>query len=176
MGLSNAAVSFLASNVLSSNCCIQHVYIYKYRQIQMQANSIVSDTNAFINDFGSSTRGERHNSYFANHTIWSHFNARRILWCLRSLVGSDLQNSTTSSTLCLNGRELNSLPQWQKLNSQLSTDSFSKSSNSQDHLFWAWRYPHSSPFPVWVLLWQWWLSYPLCASVKLYQLTIHLGS
>ena len=25
------------------------------------------------------------------------------------------------------------------------------------HLYWAWHHPHSSPFPVWGLLWQWWL-------------------
>ena len=31
------------------------------------------------------------------------------------------------------------------LNGRISTDVFSKSSNFQDHLFWAWCHPHSSP-------------------------------
>ena len=59
---------------------------------------------------------------------------------------------------------------------QPSTDSFSKSSNSQAHLFRAWRHPHSSPFSVRGLLWQWWLSYPLRTSIKLYAMTMHRNS
>ena len=49
---------------------------------------------------------------------------------------------------------------------QLPTDSFSKSSNSLDHRFRAWRHSHSSTFPIWGLSWQLWLSYPLRASVN----------
>ena len=48
-------------------------------------------------------------------------------------------------------RTQSSMPQWQRtqlsfamVQCQLSTDSFTKSSNSQDHLFRAWRHPHSS--------------------------------
>ena len=91
----------------------------------------------------------------------------------------------------LNGRELNSQPQWQKLiclpawsnlksltsqhhrrtptsklRSRTSINSFSKSSKFCPHLLWAWRHQHSSPFPVWGLLWQWWLWYPLRTSVN----------
>ena len=46
----------------------------------------------------------------------------------------------------------NCVPQWQTtqlsayiVQSQLLTDSFSKSSNSQDHRFQAWHHSHSSP-------------------------------
>ena len=38
--------------------------------MQKQADSVVSDTNSLlIPDFRSSTRGERHNSYYANRTM-----------------------------------------------------------------------------------------------------------
>ena len=50
--------------------------------------------------------------------------------------------------------------------SQLTTESFSKSSNSQDHCFLAWRHSHSSLFPIWGLSWQLWLPYSLHASVN----------
>ena len=33
-----------------------------------------------------------------------------------------------------------------------STESFSKSSKFSAHLFWVWRYPHPSPFPVRVFI------------------------
>ena len=68
--------------------------------------------------------------------------------------------------LCFHGREPNFLPTWYNVNFQQPV--FFKSSNYQ---------PISSEhdvihtpasFPVWGLLWQWWLSYPLRASVKLY--------
>ena len=54
---------------------------------------------------------------------------------------------------------------------QPSTDTFSKSSNSQ--LISSGHNVIHTPasFPVWGLLWLWWLSYPLRASVKLYPLT-----
>ena len=65
----------------------------------------------FIN---SSTRGERHNSYNANHP------QREVhLVMFKISVGRDPKSPTTSSTAQI----------------QLSTDSFSKSSNSQEHLF-----------------------------------------
>ena len=58
------------------------------------------------------------------------------------------------------------------LNSGVSTDVFSKSSKSSDHLFWAWRHPHSSPISCLEVYYdKWWLSYPLCTSVKLHQMT-----
>ena len=57
-------------------------------------------------------------------------NASHILWCVRSLS--------------VEIRKKNQL-HLQRPNLNFSTDSFSKSSNSQDHLFRAWRHPHSSP-------------------------------
>ena len=50
-------------------------------------------------------------------------------------LSRDLQNGGELNSLSPNGRELIYLPAWSNLNSQLSTVSFSKSSNSQDHLF-----------------------------------------
>ena len=47
-----------------------------------------------------------------------------------------------------------------------------KTSNSQDHLFRERSHPHSSHFSVWVLLWPWWLSYPLRTSVQLHPMTM----
>ena len=71
------------------------------------------------------TRGERHNSYHVNHPQHA---AHLVMFKIS--VGRDLKKQTTSSTAQI----------------QLSTYSFSKSLNSQDHLFRAWRYPHSSPW------------------------------
>ena len=72
-----------------------------------QADSVVSDTySLLISDFISSTRGERHNSYYADP-----INGRRILGCLRSLsVG------IRKTQLHLQRPKSNSMPQWQKLN------------------------------------------------------------
>ena len=58
-------------------------------------------------------------------------------------VSRDLKIPTTSfngQNPTLNGRIFNS-----RLNGPVLTDSFSKSLNSQDHLFRAKRHPHSSP-------------------------------
>ena len=128
---------------------------------------------------------------------WPHPNAWRILWCLRSQfisAGRDPKNSTA----CLNSGKPNSMPQrsntqphlqWSNTqlpsstvensttasNGRISTDVFSKSSNSQDHLFWTWRHPHYSPIScLGVYHDKWWLSYPLHTNIKLNQLTMHL--
>ena len=46
---------------------VYHTYAITKRTIQIQADSVISDTNGLlISDFSSSTRGERHNSYYAN--------------------------------------------------------------------------------------------------------------
>ena len=117
-------------------------------------------------------------SYYANPTP----NVRHISWCLRSQfisAGRDPKNST----LRLNGRipnystqwhELNCLPPWSNVTSP--TDSFSKSSNSQDHLFRAWRHPHSSLISCLGIIMTKWLSYYLCTSVKMHPMTMHLNS
>ena len=123
---------------------MQYICNTKHRQIQ--ADSVVSSMNTSINPWPRTmaTRGERHNSYYAEPTP----NARSILRCPRYpfiSAGRDPENSTAAatvenSTLCLNGRNSTLC-----FHGPISTDSFSKSSNSQDHLFRAWHHPHSSP-------------------------------
>ena len=109
-----------------------------------QTRSFQIRTVLLTSDFGSSTRGERQFLL-----CWSYYaDARRILWCLRSLSveirKTQLHASTEeNSTLCFNGRELNCLPLWSNLNLQLTL--FQNLPNSQDHLLGAWRHPHSSP-------------------------------
>ena len=86
-------------------------------------------------------------SYYANPTP----NFWHITWCFRSqfiFTGWEPKNFTTAttienSTLCLELQKLEIYASMVQF--QLSTDSFSKSSNCQDHLFQAWRHPHSSP-------------------------------
>ena len=72
------------------------------------------------------------------------------------------QNSTL--TLCLNGREPNCLPTWPKVNFQLTC--FSKFPNSQPISSGHDIIHTPAPFPIWDLLWQLWLSYPLHVSVN----------
>ena len=148
-------------------------------QIRKQADSVVSGTNGLlISDFGSWRHKER-DTILTMLTILSDPNAQRILWCLRSQListGRDPKNLTATatvenSTLWLNGRNSTLC-----LYGPISTDSFSKFSNSKDHLFRAWRHPHSSLIScLGGLLWQWWLSYPSCTSVKLHPMTMHLN-
>ena len=75
---------------------------------------------------------------------WSNLNCRsHCPKCNSRLNGwhSTLCLHDPISNLCLSGRN--------------STDSFSKYSNSQDHLFRAWCHPHSSPIScLGALLWQ----------------------
>ena len=93
-------------------------------------------------DLGSRTRGERHNSYYADHTIWPHQRAVHLVM-LKISFGRDPKNLTAAatvenSTLCLNCRklnlhfpssnlnsqlnvrDLNSLPPWSNINPQLN--------------------------------------------------------
>ena len=115
-----------------------------------QADSVVPGTNSSsISDFGSSTRGERHNSYYANHPQRA---AHLVMFKIS--VGRDTKIPTTY----FNGQI------------QLSTDPFSKSSNSHDHLFRTWRHPHTSLISC--------LGFVISFAHerKLHQLTIHLNS
>ena len=141
--------------------------------IQIQVASVVSDTNGFINVWlrSMARRRERHNSLKSMLTIqWRpHPNARRILWCLRYQfisAGPDPKNPTTR----LDGRKLNCT-----FNGRISATVFSKSSNSQDHLLWAWRHQHTSPTScLGVYYDKWWLSYSFCAVVGLHQMIMYL--
>ena len=62
-------------------------------------------------------------------------------------VSRDPKNPITSSTakIQLYGSMTETQLSAAMVQSQLLTDSFLKSSNSQDHFFLAWRHPHSSP-------------------------------
>ena len=116
-------------------------------------------THILTSDFGSSTRGERHNTYYADHTIWPHQRAAHLAK-FKISVGRDPKNPTTSSMVKIqisthlrrsgpqkinrrcNGRKLNSSTQWP--NPRL-LDFNSQFPNDSKNLFLAWRYPHSSP-------------------------------
>ena len=123
-----------------------HIQIHIHIQYKYTGGLCCSGMNAFINSWlrFMVTRGERHNSYYAD----PHSQHAAYLMVFKISVSRDLQNLTT----CLkcrrpkkpnchhNSRKLNCLPPWSNLNWL-----FSKSSNSQDHLFQAWCHPHSSP-------------------------------
>ena len=163
--------------------------MYKCKRTQIHRPLCCSGTNILLwtSDFGSSTRGERQFlKVFRNYTMLttpSTFSASRGVLDLNSSSkklnrccngrNSTLWQRTQFSACMLQSQILNCLPQWQRtqlsahmVQSQLPTDSFSKSSISQDHRFQAWHHAHSSPFPIWGLLWQLWLTYPLCTSVN----------
>ena len=127
--------------------------------------SVVSDTNGLlISDFSSSTRGERHSSYYANHP------QRTVhLVMFKISVGRDPKNSTTSSTaqiqlyaliiekstLCLYGPILTL--NW------LFFKIFKFSKPSFPGMMSSALQPH---FTSGGLLWQWWLSYLFRTSVN----------
>ena len=152
--------------------------------IQIQTDSVVSDTSRFINFWLRSlaTRGERQFlKAYANHTI--------LTPCQRA---AHLVTFKTTIYLCRsrseklnhrrNGRKLNSRLNgristlWSStfeypsatLNGRISTDVLSKSSTSHSHLFRAWRHPHSNTISCLGGYYdKQWLSYPLRASVNL---------
>ena len=109
-----------------ANHTIQLKYIYSHIQIhrQKQADCVVQVRMVLLTSWlrPIATRGERHDSYYANHPQHA-----VNLVVFKISVGRDLKNPTT----CLNGRELNSSTPWlnpQLLDSmvklQLSTDLF----------------------------------------------------
>ena len=140
--------------ILTSNCCIllidptktiikdnERTSITIVIQIQIQADSVVSDTNGLLISWFRfmATRGERHNSYYAD----THPNVRCILWCLKSQfisINRDPKNPTTT----LNGRNptLASLVQSQLMSSQ-NTQILRTIFSGHDVL------QTSAPFPVW---------------------------
>ena len=107
---------------------LSHVVWWKYSQIHntiastnantIQANSVAHiRTVLFTSGFGSSTRGERHNSFHADHTLSR---------CLRSLsveirkTQLHLQYSKFNSQLPTQWQEPNFLPAWSNVNLQLT--------------------------------------------------------
>ena len=72
---------------------------YKYKCWRKQVNSVIQiRTHLLTFDSSFSTRGERHNSYYADHIIWPHKRAAHPVM-FKISVGGDLKNPTTSSTV-----------------------------------------------------------------------------
>ena len=107
--------------------------------LQTQVDSVVSGTNGFINFLISFHGNTRWETQFL--LCWPHPYAQRILWCLRSL--------SVEIWKTFNGQNPT-----HSLNGPISTDIFSKFSNSQDQLFRVWRHPHSSPISCLGFIWQ----------------------
>ena len=104
-----------------------------------------SGTNRLlISDFGSSTRGERHDSYYANNPQYlAHLVVQSQF--LNIMVGPNFSNSWSDPNF-------KCLPQWQTTQlsaymaqSQLPTDVIFKILNFSAHHFRAWRHSHSNP-------------------------------
>ena len=118
----------------------------KYIYICKNRPTLVSDTNGFINSLNSvhgDTRSEtQFLKVYANHTM---LNPPQTQLCLLQRSNTQLHLSTAEIQLTL---------------------------FQNPHLFWAWRHPQSSLiFCLGVFYDKWWLSYPLCASGKLCQMT-----
>ena len=118
------------------------------------------------------TRKKGQNSYNANPT--QHAAHLAMLKISILLLWSRPEKSNRHR----NGRKLNSVPQWQKLNclppwSNLFFKILKFSGPSLLGMTSSTLQPH---FLSGGLLWQWWLSYPLHASVKLHPMTMQLNS
>ena len=120
--------------------CVNSLWLYSYYiQSSPSKNENINDIFIYVRVLRCLSSGSIYDSSWV--VLWKIFD---FLWCLRSLSveiwktqvhASTLENST----LCLNGRNSTLC-----LRGSISTYSFSKSSNSQDHLFREWRHPHSS--------------------------------
>ena len=154
-----AAIKRDSVSLLRFHCCILTTIMISITTVHIQMQNTYAETGGLCcsgtnvlltSDFGSSTRAERHNSYYADDTIWPHKSTAHLAMFKISVV-RDPKIPTTSSTvensiLYAPMAELNYLPA--RSNCQPSTASFSKSLNSQDHLFRVWRHPHISPISV----------------------------
>ena len=114
--------------------------------IQIQADSVVQIRTVLLTSvFGSSTRGERHNSYNADHSIRPQKCAAHPVM-FKISVGRNPKNPTTSSMVKIQLSTSKSMAGTQlsacMVQCQLSTDLFLKSSNSQPISS---GHPHSSP-------------------------------
>ena len=113
----------------------------------MLVDSVAQDTNGFINFLSLVLRLKERDTIITMLTILSDPTNAQCILCLRSLSVEICKTPPT----CLNGRELSSrCPNGRDsivcLHGPISTstDSFSESSYSYDHLLRAWRHPHSS--------------------------------
>ena len=93
--------------------------IQRQIQIQNRGDSVVQvRTILLVSDFGSSTRGERHNSYYANPIPTR--GASQFIFAGRDTKSSTAATTVENSTLYPNGREINYLPTWSNVNFQLT--------------------------------------------------------
>ena len=151
---------------------ISNIVVY-YNHInhncKTQARLCCSGTNGLlISDFSSSTRGERHNSYYADHTIWPHQRAAHLV-IFKISVGRDRKKTQLhlqrpksnsrpngrNSTLCHHG-PISTL-NW------LFFKILKFSGPSLPGMTLSTLQPH---FLSGDLLRQWWLSYSLRTSVN----------
>ena len=142
---------------------IQYIHTYK-----TQVDSVVSDTNGFINiwlrSLGDTRKETQFLKVFAYHTMLTpHQRAVHLGMFKISIHLCWSRSEKLNHNSCLNG--------------PISTDVSLKSSNSLEHFFWAWRHPHSSSVScLGVYYDKWWLSYPFLVSVDLHPMMMHLDS
>ena len=147
-------------------CCIAN-HNCNTSKFKTQVDSVVQVRTVLLtSDFGSSTRGKRHNSYYAIHTILPHKRAAHPVMFKKKKPTTSSMVKIQFSTSRQKLTSLRPMAETQlsacMVQCQLPTDSFSKSSNSQ--LISSGHDVIHTPatFPVWGLLWQSPLSY-LCA-------------
>ena len=137
---------------------------------QTQTDSIVSGMNGLLISWLRFFDTRRETIL----TTWPYyFDARHILWCLRS-VGRDPKNPTTSSTaqiqLSPQWLELNSLPPWSNLNWLFQNPQILRTISSRHDVI------HTPvPFPFWGFIMTMIVISFACMR-KLHQLSIHRGS
>ena len=127
-------------------------------------------THLLTSDFGSSTRGERQFlKVFHNHTtLTTSFNSWNLTLCPNGRNSTIILHGLTTSQHYGRTQLLNTMVGTQLLHTMVGTqlNLFQNLPNSQP-ISTKQDVIHSpDPFPVWGLLWQWWLSYPLCTIVK----------
>ena len=91
---------------------------------------------------------------------------RLSIYMAQSQLSNSRLHGRELNSLCPNGRDKNCLPGWPIVNSQLtlfqSLQILRTIASGHDVI-------HTTPsFPIWGLLWQLWLSYPLHVSAELY--------
>ena len=144
--------------------------IQTHLQMRKQADSaVLTRTVLLTSDFGSSTRGERHSSYYADHTIWPPTRVAHLAMFWIS-VGRDPKIPTTSfnSQSQLSTQRQRTQLSASMVQCQLSTVLFENLQILRTISSWHDVIHNSAPFPVWGLLWRCWL----CTSVKLYPMTM----
>ena len=173
-------------------CCVTittviHANTKHNWQTQIHRRLLCSGTNAFINfwlRFFDTRRETQFLKVFRNYTmLTTSFNGRNLTLCPNGrnstivfhgptsksqLPGrtstSHHHGRTPTSTVCHWGRQPNCLPTLPKVNSQqpiFQNLQILKTIASEHDVI-----PTSASFPIWDLLWQLWLLYPLRVSVK----------